>query len=162
MPAREASTSAIIRPVTLRDVPIVRGLILQMLADSPLAFGDQLADAQSRSESEWIRFIENLTRLPVRCALLAADKTGPCGFVCGDAATPQAPPGTVLVSRLWVNPRRRGTGLGRTLMDAITKWAVDQGADQIGLGVTEMNTKGLNFLCSPGLYRSRVSGIVAS
>jgi GNAT superfamily N-acetyltransferase len=30
-------------------------------------------------------------------------------------------------------------------MEAITKWALEQGANQIGLGVTEMNIEGLHF-----------------
>ena len=45
----------------------------------------------------------------------------------------------MLVSQLWVAPRQRGTGLGRELMNAVTKWAENRQAERISLGVAESN-----------------------
>ena len=145
MPDRDDQTYPVLRLVTPEDVTIVRTLILQMLEDSPLAFGDRLADAQVRSETDWSGFLEHLTELPDRYALLVIDEIGACGFVGGDGANPQTPPSTVLVSRLWVNPRRRGNGLGQELMDSITRWAAERGADKMAPGVTDMNTVAFQF-----------------
>jgi ribosomal protein S18 acetylase RimI-like enzyme len=134
-----------IRPVQEQDVLIVRDLILQMLTDSPEAFGETLAEARSRTETEWKQYVESSITPPQHTAFIASDVNGACGFVAGDAANSKTPPGTVLVNRLWVAPRQRGTGLGRQLMDIITKWANEQNAQQIGLGVTELNISAMKF-----------------
>jgi ribosomal protein S18 acetylase RimI-like enzyme len=78
-------------------------------------------------------------------AFLAEDGSGVCGFVRADAADPRIPPGTVLVSQLWAAPRQRGMGLGRELMNAVTKWAEDRQAARISLGVAESNLKVQKF-----------------
>ena len=52
---------------------------------------------------------------------------------------------TVLVSQLWAAPRQRGRGLGRELMNAVTRWAEDRRAARICLGVTESNLGVLAF-----------------
>lgn len=134
-----------IRSVQIQDVLIVKDLITRMLADSPYAFGETLAEAQARTAEEWPQYIENTMIPPDHSAFIAFDQEGACGFIAGDKANPQAPPDTVVVGRLWVASRQRGTGLGRKLMDTITTWAFKQNAKFIGLGVTEMNLNALKF-----------------
>ena len=116
-----------------------------MLTDSPLAFGENLAEAQARTPEEWRDLVEYLIAAPMRTAFLAADESGACGFVCADSSFPEAPADTVLISRLWVAPRQRGTGLGRKLMQAATQWARKRHAGLVALGVTEMNTTAMEF-----------------
>jgi ribosomal protein S18 acetylase RimI-like enzyme len=145
MASQMSTETAAIRPVQIRDVAIVRELLLRMLTDSPQAFGETLAEAQARDEVEWRQYVENAILRPYHSAFISIDEQGTCGFVTGDAANPQTPPNTVLVSRLWVAPHQRGTGLGRRLMDTITEWAKEQGAQLIGLGVTEMNLNAMKF-----------------
>jgi GNAT superfamily N-acetyltransferase len=118
---------------------------MEMLADSPLAFGETLPEAQSRTAEEWQDLVAQLITRPIRTAFLASDEQGSCGFVCVDSAWAEAPPNTVVVSRLWVAPRQRGTGLGRRLMEVVTEWATQKHAGLLGLGVTEMNTSALQF-----------------
>ena len=134
-----------IRQVQIQDVFLVREVILQMLTDSPEAFGETLSEAQARTEADWHQYVENAIVAPHHSAYIAVDKQGACGFVAGDAANPQAPPNTVVVGRLWVAPRQRGTGLGRKLIDIITKRASEQGTQLIALGVTEMNSNAVKF-----------------
>jgi GNAT superfamily N-acetyltransferase len=145
MSSRFSTGGASIRPVQAGEEPSVRKLILEMLRESPQAFGETLADAQARTEAEWEQYVESMITPPRHSAYMAADEDGACGFVAGEANNPQTPPGTILVSRLWVEPRQRGTGLGRRLMDIVTRWAMDLNAQQIGLGVTELNTQGMKF-----------------
>jgi ribosomal protein S18 acetylase RimI-like enzyme len=134
-----------IRNVQLQDILIVKDLITRMLTDAPYAFGETLAEAQGRTIDEWQQYVENTMTSPGHSAYIAFDQAGACGFIAGDKANPQAPPGTVVVGRLWVASRQRGTGLGRKLMDTITAWARDQNAQFIGLGVTEMNVNAIKF-----------------
>src|SRR5262245_46164675 len=140
-----STKAAAIRSAQIRDTHIVRELILQMLTDSPYAFGETLAEAKARTDADWQRYVENIIQPPYQSGFIATDEYGECGFVTGDAANPQAPPRTVWVSRLWVAPRRRGTGLGRHLMATVTQWARGQKAWLVGLGVTEMNVEALKF-----------------
>jgi GNAT superfamily N-acetyltransferase len=134
-----------IRRAAAPDVSTIRELMLAMLIDSPEAFGETLAEAQAQSEADWRQQVEQVLLSGHHVGFIALDRDGACGFVAGDTANPQVPPGTALVGRLWVAPRQRGTGLGRRLMEAVTKWAREEGAQQIGLGVTEMNLNAMKF-----------------
>jgi ribosomal protein S18 acetylase RimI-like enzyme len=115
-----------------------------MLTDSPEAFGETLAEAQARTAEDWYYYVEQTT-LAHQSAFISIADYGACGFVSGDSANPQTRPGTVVVSRLWVAPRKRGLGLGHQLMDVVTAWAHAEGAQLIGLGVTEMNVGAMKF-----------------
>ena len=145
----EMSSSAIERPairaVRAGDGPIVRDVCVQMLLDAPAAFNMTLAEAERRSPSEWVTFVERCAEGADMSAFLAEDSSGVCGFVRADANDPRTPPGTVLVSQLWAAPRQRGRGLGRELMNAVTKWAEERQAARISLGVAESNLEAQKF-----------------
>ena len=145
MPSEKSQAEATIRTVELQDAPFVSRVILEMLADSPLAFGETLVEAQSRTDQDWLEFVQHLITPPVRTAFLAHDEKGVCGFVCVDSALAEAPPNTAVVSRLWVAPRQRGSGLGRRLMEIVTEWAREKRAGLLALGVTEMNIQAMDF-----------------
>ncbi len=128
-----------IRAVRVGDEPIVRDICAQMLLDAPEAFGETLAEVEARSPAEWSLFVERCAEGIDMSAFFAEDDSGVCGFVRADASDPRTPPGTVLVSQLWVAPRQRGKGSGRELMNAVTRWAEERRASRISLGVAESN-----------------------
>ena len=134
-----------IRAVRAGDGPIVRDVCVQMLLDAPEAFGETLAEVEARSPAEWSLFVERCSEETDMSAFLAEDSSGVCGFVRADATDPRIPPGTVLVSQLWAAPRRRGMGLGRELMNAVTRWAEERQAARISLGVAESNLRVQKF-----------------
>lgn len=134
-----------IRAVKAEDTEVVAGIIIEMLEDSPTAFGESMTEAQARTGPEWLALVEQMIKPGVATAFLAHDERGPCGFLSADSAFPEAPPNTVLISRVWVAPRQRGTGLGRKLMEAGTQWAERLRAVTVALGVTEMNVRALEF-----------------
>jgi ribosomal protein S18 acetylase RimI-like enzyme len=139
MPSSTSNQRPTIRAVQTGDWQIVRDVCVQMLLDAPGAFGETLAEAQGRSPSEWSLVVERCAQGTEMSAFLVEDNDGACGFVRADAADPRIPPGTVLISQLWVAPHQRGIGLGRELMNAVTKWAEDRQAARISLGVAESN-----------------------
>jgi GNAT superfamily N-acetyltransferase len=65
--------------------------------------------------------------------------SGACAFVRGETRHrhPRLPPTAMPVSQLWVARRQRESGLGRELMNAVTRWAIEHDARQIFLGVTQ-------------------------
>jgi ribosomal protein S18 acetylase RimI-like enzyme len=134
-----------IRAVQAGDGPIVRDVCMQMLLDAPEAFNATLAEVEGRSPSEWVLFVERCAQETDMSAFLAEDSSGVCGFVRADATDPDAPPGAVVVSQLWAAPRRRGMGLGRELMNVVTRWAEDRQANLISLGVVESNLEVQKF-----------------
>ncbi len=142
--------TARIRPVEPEDAPVVGKVIIEMPSDSPLAFGESVAEARIRKAQDWQTLVEHLTAPGVRTAFLAQDELGACGFICVDSSFPEAPPETAVISRLWVAPRQRGFGLGRRLMDAATQWAREKRARFVALGVTEMNTRAMEFYAHLG------------
>ncbi len=145
MKQAEPTGPARIRAVTSADASVVSQMVLAMLSDSPLAFGENVAKAQKRTPAQWQELTASLIAAPARAAFLAYDEQGACGFVCADSSFPEAPLETVVISRLWVAPRQRGSGLGRRLMEAATEWAQEQHAGLVALGVTEMNTSAMAF-----------------
>ena len=138
------NSSVQIRTVSLEDEEAVRAVILRMLEDAPMAFGETLAEARGRSQQEWRAIVEHMIR-PGATALLASDELGACGFLYADSANPEAPPETVVISRVWVAERQRGSGLGRRLMETAAEWSAQQHVSMLALGVTEMNVDALQF-----------------
>jgi L-amino acid N-acyltransferase YncA len=135
-----------IRLAETKDWQAIRDVMLEMLADAPHAFGDTLAEAESREMQEWQQLVEHLTNTPYGCAyIVAQDHQGECGFVLGDTRLSRLPPGAVIAARLWVAPRQRERGLGRKLMDAVTRWAKEQSMDQIFVGIKDTNLGVMKF-----------------
>jgi len=128
-----------IRAVSADDAELVRDFYLRMLADSPDAFGETLDNAQRRTTAEWQAFVNHCVVGNEIIAFIGEDTRGSCGFVRGELGDPRTPPGTVLVSELWVAPEQRSLGLGRELMNSVTRWAEARHAIRISLGVAEKN-----------------------
>src|SRR5215475_1559075 len=58
MPSFITNEGQTIRAVQAGDWAIVRDVCVEMILDSPDAFGETLAEAQGRSSSEWSLFVE--------------------------------------------------------------------------------------------------------
>jgi ribosomal protein S18 acetylase RimI-like enzyme len=68
---------------------------------------------------------------------LIVDETGASGLVTV-FLVPEHLSRAHLVS-MWVAPERRRAGLGRALVERVTSWAADHGADTVELWVTDTN-----------------------
>ena len=122
-------------PLTIRtlqegDWETLRDLRLRALADSPDSFGFTLADAHTQPESYWRGWASR------RQPWAAIDDSGAyVGLV--SAGIPE--PGHGHFGALWVDPKMRGTGLGRRLVELVCDWARDQGCTSMAMTVTEGN-----------------------
>jgi len=135
----------IVRRTSETDWPNVRALRLEMLADTPLAYGETLETALARPEAEW-RMRAARGDGPGTTAVAAIDgDTGQWigtmgGFLGGFGST-----GPLLVG-VYVAPGSRGrtSGVADALLDAIEDWARGHGTT-LSLHVHEDNARAITF-----------------
>ena len=117
-----------------------RDIRLQMLADTPIAFGETLEHAQAANEANWLARVARATQ-PDRTAVAAVDGDGRW---IGTMSAYLSAPEVVTVAAVWVAPEHRGAEAGVTdaLMDAIVEWArTTAHAHSLRLTVHEANAR---------------------
>jgi ribosomal protein S18 acetylase RimI-like enzyme len=136
IPASSQANQVSIRRVRAEDWQLVRCVRLAALADAPGAFGRTLEEELALPDSYWETSTARNALGETSCAFLAMIDDVPCGFVVGVlAAAKQAE-----LYALWVaaNVRRRGTGLA--LVQAVSVWARERGAERVSLKVVAANS----------------------
>jgi predicted GNAT family acetyltransferase len=110
-----------VRRVRPEDAARMRGLRLEMLADTPLAFLETLAEAAARPHEE---FRARITRTAVgdTASQFIAEVDGRFVGHAGGVAAPQEPRVTVIFA-VYVTPDYRGTGLLADLVEAVAGWS---------------------------------------
>ena len=125
--------------VTPADAARVRALRLEMLADSPLAFLETLAQAAARPHEDYRRrIIQASTGRQV--SQFVADP-GPHGRLIGHAGGTVLPeePGVTVVFAVYITPERRGGPVLAELVDAVAEWSRASGRDELMLEVVVGN-----------------------
>ncbi|HEU4466521.1 MAG TPA: GNAT family N-acetyltransferase [Agromyces sp.] len=132
----------VIRTTREDDWAAVRALRLEMLRDTPIAFGDTLERALGYEEAEWrVRARRGESREQTVIVAIEGDRwVGTMGCYVPDAAT-----GPLLVG-VYVSPDRRGdaAGVTRALLDEIERWAAER-SDTLRLEVHEDNPRARRF-----------------
>jgi predicted GNAT family acetyltransferase len=125
--------------VTPADAGRMRALRLEMLADSPLAFLETVAQAAARSHADYRRRI----RTAATGSQLAQFVADPGGRLIGHAGgTVQVDdPGTTVVFAVYITPARRGTGVLAELVDAVAQWSIAAGRRELMLEVVVGNDR---------------------
>ena len=119
----------------------VRQLRLRALADAPDAFGSTLDEERAHGEAEWIGWIEGWTGS--RNALFVAEEGERwVGMAVGSRAGDE--PDAHLYG-MWVEPSRRSSGIGASLVEQVFGWARIWDARSVILGVTETNVGAAAF-----------------
>jgi GNAT superfamily N-acetyltransferase len=136
---RTAAASFRIHRTVAADWREVRALRLEMLEDTPIAFGETLQDALGHPESVWrMRGARGTAERGI--TLVAID---PAGRWVGTMAgfVPDAVSGPLLVG-VYVSPDHRGhaAGVFDALLGAIEEWARGEG-DTLTLHVHEDNAR---------------------
>ncbi|MGR2752153.1 N-acetyltransferase family protein [Agromyces arachidis] len=132
----------VIRTTREDDWPAVRALRLEMLRDTPIAYGETLEDALDRDESEWrMRARRGEGTHETSVVAIEDDRwVGIMGCYVPDQAT-----GPMLVG-VYVAPDRRGDEAGVTLalLAEVERWAADR-AETLRLEVHEANPRAIRF-----------------
>ncbi len=141
--------SILIRRFRLYEIEQYKTLRMSALADAPDAFFSTLAEAQQRSQAEWLRHFSNGVKSSLDLPLLAEVDGEPVGLAWGkiDADEPQL----AELFQMWVAPDWRREGIGAMLVRAVIDWSRENKAKHLELEVTLQNLpaialyKGLGF-----------------
>src|SRR4051794_40539905 len=127
--------------VTPADAARMRALRLEMLADSPLAFLETLAQAAARSHEDYRRRVV-LASTGRQLAQFIADPHPTARLIghAGGTVFPEQPNLTVVFA-VYVTPARRGTGVLADLVEAVAQWSRDCGRTELMLEVVVGNDR---------------------
>ncbi|HEY2949161.1 MAG TPA: GNAT family N-acetyltransferase [Micromonosporaceae bacterium] len=128
-----------VRRVRAEDAARMRALRLEMLADTPLAFLETLADAAARPHEEYRARVAR-TAIGGSVAQFIAEVDGRFVGHAGGIAAPQESRLTVIFA-VYITPEYRGTGLLADLVDAVAAWSRDAGRPELLLEVVTGNER---------------------
>lgn len=138
-----------IRPLHATEWQVLKDLRIRALSDSPDAFGPTAGDARAQSDDYWQRgarrFAEGDQRLFIACS--GADRVGLVSAV-------RDPEAAGHIGAMWVDPRARGSGLGRRLLEAACDWLERRGCARLVLSVTDGNARAESLYASVGFART--------
>jgi GNAT superfamily N-acetyltransferase len=133
------ATVTTVHRVTPGDAGRMRALRLEMLADSPLAFLETLAQAAARSHDDFRRRVTQAST-GRSLAQFVADPGGPLVGHAGGTVLAEEP-GTTVVFAVYVTPARRGTGVLADLVEAVADWSRSCGRLELMLEVVVGNDR---------------------
>ncbi|MGW4943924.1 N-acetyltransferase family protein [Actinoplanes sp. NPDC004185] len=125
--------------VTPADAGRMRALRLEMLADSPLAFLETLAQAAARPHADYRRRIVQAST-GGQLAQFVADPGGRLIGHAGGTVLPEDPRATVVFA-VYITPPQRGRGVLRELVEAVAEWSVAMGRGELMLEVVVGNDR---------------------
>ncbi|GLY08037.1 MULTISPECIES: GNAT family N-acetyltransferase [Actinoplanes] len=128
-----------VRRVTPEDAGRMRALRLEMLADSPLAFLETLAQAAARPHESYRQRIVQAA-FGSGTAQFIADPGGPLiGHAGGTTLADE--PGCTVVFAVYLTPAYRGGKVLAQMVDAVADWSVASGRDELMLEVVVGNDR---------------------
>lgn len=125
--------NGLVRQLTEADAEAFRAIRLEALADSPDAFGGDLAE-ESRQGLE--AFTRQITQSAIFGAFTEDDLRGVVGLFWNDSAKRRH---LGHLYTVYVTPAARGTGIGLPLIEAALDHARSRGLVQVLLGVATHN-----------------------
>jgi ribosomal protein S18 acetylase RimI-like enzyme len=135
----------VVRRVVEQDWAALRSIRLEMLTDSPSAYLETVADAETRTESEWRFRAQRGATGHTNLGIAAEPATEPGRWAAFMACLVDAPDRAHLVS-VYVTPAHRGTGLADQMVGVVRDWARDEAAvSRLHLYVHEDNQRARAF-----------------
>ncbi len=123
-----------------------------MLADTPIAYGESLAQAEARPSEFWSSRAITRAEGPVESTFLAVVD----GVLVG-VANGVDHEGRTLVLGVYVAPAYRGSGLIGRLVAEIAAWSLASGRAELGLEVARQNPRAIAAYERLGFVRTGAS-----
>jgi ribosomal protein S18 acetylase RimI-like enzyme len=132
----------VLERITSANALVFREVRLRALRESPSAFGSTFARESQISDADWIKRADQWTSQR-SVGYLAMSSDEPCG-IAATFLDENDQYKAHLVS-MWVDPARRRSGIGHTLIETIRAWAAENGARSLHLTVTSSNSTAIEF-----------------
>jgi predicted GNAT family acetyltransferase len=130
--------TAPVRRVRPADAGRTRALRLEMLADTPLAFLETIADAAARPHAQYAQRIASTSVGDHTAQFVADPGTGPLVGHAGGTVAPEDPRLTVIFA-VYITPAWRGRGLLADLIAEVAAWSRAAGRPELLLEVVVGN-----------------------
>lgn len=140
-----------IEPITSRNVWVFKAVRLRALKEDPHAFGSTYAKESQLTDADWLRRVERWNGA-TGIGFLAMDD----GVACGLAGSflDENDRGSAVLISMWTAPTHRQQGVGRLLVDEVSKWARGRGAHFLLLMVVGNNDSAIRFYERLGFKRT--------
>ncbi|HEX6967841.1 MAG TPA: GNAT family N-acetyltransferase [Micromonosporaceae bacterium] len=137
----DVAAKATVRRIRPTDTARMRALRLEMLADSPLAFLETLAEAAARPHPEFAARVAEAAD-GARIGQFVAEAEGRLVGHLGGMVAHDDPTTTVLFA-VYITPSWRGRGLLGDLVEAAAAWSREVGRSRLMLEVASGNGRAL-------------------
>ena len=122
-----------IRIVQVEEWERARNLRLRALADAPEAFARSLEEEERITESAWREWIA-----PTDSGVWFVEASDDHEFVAMAIGSLDDQSKTAYLFGMWVEPERRRSGIGKSLVETVIEWARARRAVRIELEVNEL------------------------
>jgi ribosomal protein S18 acetylase RimI-like enzyme len=126
-----------IRRIKPGDAAALRAIRLRALLSDPAAFDSNYEREAQLPTSEWERRVTEGSAGERHCLFVVESPEGFVGMA--GAFTPSDRASVRRLYGMWVAPEARSAGIGTQLIEAITGWSVDVGAEVVQLWVVDEN-----------------------
>jgi RimJ/RimL family protein N-acetyltransferase len=130
----------LVRRVRAADWPLLKTQRIAMVADTPIAYGETLAQVQARPDEHWQGKAASQEHGGVLTRLLAFTESGELAGAAGGWADETGAPRTFVVG-VYIAPAHRGQGLLATLVQRIAEWSIEHGRPELVLEVARENPR---------------------
>jgi GNAT superfamily N-acetyltransferase len=137
-----------IRRLQLGEGELFKRMRLNALKEAPYAFSTTYKSAASRTEESWDEQADGTAQGLDRATFIAFCSGTPIGIAALYRHLEGGKSGEVL--QVWVAPEFRGKGVAFDLMNAVFRWAAENGFRKIVATITKSNTRALKFYLKYG------------
>ncbi len=138
-----------IRTLEVDEWELGRQLRLRALADTPDAFRSTYEDVAVESDAWWQGVVEDFSSDPSRGIWVVEDDGDLVGMTLGNIHD-----GRLHIFSMWIDPGRRGEGLGQGLLGTVMAWGRVSGATTVELWVTEGNAEAESLFTRAGFQKT--------
>ena len=139
----------LVTPVTVRQIEAdewrrLRSIRLEALMDSPESFITLHAEAAGFPDSVWAERADAGSSGIEQVTMVAIDGADTVGMAVG-LSRPGIRPGVVPIVSVFVSPRARRAGVGKSLMGGVERWARSRSVGMTSLWVVDGNEGARKF-----------------
>jgi RimJ/RimL family protein N-acetyltransferase len=132
-----------VRRIHMGEGDLFKQIRLSSLFESPSAFSSTYESAMKRTPESWQEQADKSAEGSDRATFLLFSEDAPIGIAALYRVVNNLDTGEVI--QVWVSPVYRGTGAAEILMEAVFRWARENGFRRVLAGINQGNVRALRF-----------------